>query len=77
MPLCQQETAAGEVRLTGGGRVLGKLQKFPTCVFSLLFSLQALTSEIVTSGKDKKLGRPVSVCGVQKKKKKRIVDYRG
>lgn len=74
MPLCQQETAAREVQLTGGGRVLGKLQKFPTRVRSLLFSLQALSSEIVTSGKDKKLERPVSVCGVQKK---RIVDYRG
>ena len=76
MPLHQQETAAGEVQLMGGGRVLGKLQTFPTRVCSLPFSLQALTLEIVTNGKDKKLGTSVSVREVGKKKK-RIVDYRG
>ena len=76
MPLHQQETAAGEVQLMGGGRVLGKLQTFPTRVCSLPFSLQALTLEIVTNGKDKNLGTSVSVREVGKKKK-RIVDYRG
>ena len=69
MPLHQQETAAGEVQLMGGGRVLGKLQTFPTRVCSLPFSLQALTLEIVTNGKDKKLGTSVSVREVGKKKK--------
>lgn len=76
MPLCQQETAAGEVRLMGGGGgVLGKLQTFPTRVCSLTFSLQGLTLEIVTNGKDKKIGTSVSVREVGEKK--RIVDYRG
>ena len=56
--------------------MLGKLQTFPTRVCSLPFSLQALTLEIVTNGKDKKLGTSVSVREVGKKKK-RIVDYRG
>ena len=49
--------------------MLGKLQTFPTRVCSLPFSLQALTLEIVTNGKDKKLGTSVSVREVGKKKK--------
>ena len=55
--------------------MLGKLQTFPTRVCSLPFSLQALTLEIVTNGKDKKIGTSVSVREVGEKK--RIVDYRG